>query len=194
MLLPSVMHGSGPRARQDHGGDARPPALQADSAAQAVAPERDALEAGGLAMIEDGLQILDLLGRGQRIVVAFAAAAEIEGKRAVAGAGEAAGDIVETAFRGFVAGEAMGQNDQSLRISRDEARRPSAGRACWRSRAAARTQSAASTFSTVPSMPTTLTCRPAGSSGPAARQTLSSTLMLPRPLMMGVSSVKRRPR
>jgi hypothetical protein len=49
------------------------------------------------------------------------------------------------------------------------------------------------TFSTVPSMPTTLTCRPAGIQ-PAARQTLSSTLMLPRPLTMGVSRVKRRPR
>ena len=30
MLLPSVMHGSGASTGQDHGGDTRPPALQAD--------------------------------------------------------------------------------------------------------------------------------------------------------------------
>src|SRR5579872_7530983 len=52
---------------------------------------------------------------------------------------------------------------------------------------------AAATVSRAPSACTILTRLPAGASGPATRQTVSSIRTVPLPSMIGFSSVKTRP-
>ena len=52
---------------------------------------------------------------------------------------------------------------------------------------------AASTVSTAPSVPVTFTRVPAGRSGPATRQTVSSSAILPVPPDMGSESSASRP-
>ena len=112
IVVPVVAHGAGGGAGRGDRGGLRRRGPQADPATQAVAVESEPPVAERLREGDRGVQVVDLSRDGQDVVVALAAAAEVEGQRGVARAGQRRFDERKAAPRAPVAGEAVGHDDE----------------------------------------------------------------------------------
>jgi len=119
-VVPFVAHGAGGSAGRGDRGGLRRGGRQADPAAQTVTVERESPVAEGARVGDRGVQVVDLVFEGQHVVVALAAAGEVEGQRRIPGLGERRSDAREPARERRSLGKAVRHDDDRRVVDQRE--------------------------------------------------------------------------